>query len=132
MTVLDYGKGISVDILEVQKDTVEIEYEDESAESINFVSEVKLKVIHKNKEYYVNCYSLDVTEDGDSYVVRVYDSTDGMDITDINWLNEHEISYTDVDSTGSMYDNGLQLEDTEVEEAIMEVLFGEKPLIVAF
>ena len=55
-----------------------------------------------------------------------------MDITDINWLNEHEISYTDVDSSGNMYDNGLQLEDTEVEEAIMEVLFGEKPLVTPF
>lgn len=132
MTVLNYGKEISIDILEVQKDTVEIEYEDESVENINFVSEVKLKVTHKGKEYYVNCYTLDVAEDGDSYVVRVYDSIDGMDITDINWLNKHEISYTDVDSGGNMYDNGLQLEDTEVEEAIMEVLFGEKPLIVAF
>ena len=132
MTVLNYDKEISIDILEVQKDTVEIEYEDESAESINFVSEVKLKVTHKGKEYYVNCYTLDVTEDGDSYVVRVYDSTDGMDITDINWLNEHEISYTDVDSSGSMYDNGLQLEDEVVEEAIMEALFGEDGIIIPF
>lgn len=132
MAVLDYGKGISIDILKVQKDTVEIEYEDESTERINFVSEVKLKVTHKDKEYYVDCYALDVVEVGDSYVIRVYDTTDGMNFADINWSNEHEISWSDVDSGGNMYDNGLQLEDTEVEEAIMEVLFGEKPLIVAF
>lgn len=132
MTVLNYGKGISIDILEVQKDTVEIEYEDESTERINFVSEVKLKVTHKDKEYYVDCYTLDVVEDGDSYVIRVYDTTDGMNFADINWSNEHEISWSDVDSSGSMYDNGLQLEDTEVEEAIMEVLFGKDGIIIPF
>lgn len=121
-----------VKVLEVQEDNTKIEYEDGSVENIEYVSEVKLEVTHNDKKYYVNCYALDVTEDGDSYVIRVYDSTDGMDITDINWLNHHEISYTDVDSTGSMYDNGLRLEDEDVEEAIMDVLFGDNPLIIPF
>jgi hypothetical protein len=132
MTTIDYNKEIAIDILEVQKENEKIEYDDGSAENIEYIGEVKLKVTHKDKEYYVNCYTLDVTEDGDSYVIRVYDSTEGMDITDINWLNEHEISWLDVDSTGSMYDNGLQLEDEEVEQTIMDVLFGDKGIIIPF
>lgn len=132
MTVLDYGKEISIDILEVREDNEKIEYDDGSVENIEYIGEVKLKVTHKDKEYYVDCYTLDVVEDGDSYVIRVYDTTDGMNFADINWSNEHEISWSDVDSTGSMYDNGLQLEDTEVEEAIMEVLFGDKGIIIPF
>ena len=126
------NKEIAINILEVRKDNEKIEYDDGSAENIEYIGEVKLKVTHKDKEYYVNCYSLDVTEDGDSYVIRVYDSVDGMDITDINWLNEHEISWSDVDSSGSVYDNGLQLEDTKVEEAIMETLFGKNGIIIPF
>lgn len=125
----DYAE---VEVLEVQEENEKIEYDDGSVENIEYIGEVKLKVTHKDKEYYVNCYTLDVTEDGDSYVVRVYDSTEGMDITDINWLNKHEISWIDTDSTGSLYEGGLQLEDEVVEQAIMDVLFGDKGIIIQF
>lgn len=122
---------VKIKILEVHKGTAKIEYDDGSAETIKFIDAAKFKVTHKDKEYYVDCYCLDATE-SDSYVVRVYDSTDGMDITDINWLNEHEISFTDADSSGTVYDNGLQLEDEDVEKTIMDVLFGDNPLIIPF
>lgn len=125
-----YNKNnVTVDVTEIVNGKVHTEKED-----IVITEETKLIITHDNSRYYVNCYYTGDHEEGsDSYVIRVYNSTDGMDITNINWLNKHEISWSDVDSSGSCYDRGLGLKDTEVEEAIMEVLFGgDKPVIVAF
>ena len=122
------SKEIVVDVLEKHQETVE--FEDSTVE---IVDEVKLKVITKNNTYFVNCYYAgDYTDDNrDSYVVRVYNGVP-TNKNDINWFDEHEISLTDVDSHGWVYDSGLQLEDKDVDKAIMDILFGEKPLIKAF
>ena len=130
MTIIDYNKEIAIDILEIQKDNAEIEYDDGSAENIEYIGEVKLKVTHKDKEYYVNCYTLDVTEDGDSYVIRVYNNEKGF--TDYSLQDKYQIDMIDTDSTGSLYEGGLQLEDEVVEQEIMDVLFGDKGIIIQF
>ena len=77
----------------------------------------------------MECYALDV-EDSDSYVIRVYDNEKGF--TSNSFEYKHEIAMSDVDSTGSIYDNGLQLEDKVVEQAIMDVLFGDKGIVIPF
>jgi hypothetical protein len=125
-----YNKNnVTIDVTEIKNGKVVTEKYEQV-----ITAETKLIVTHNNNKYYVNCYYTgDYEEGSDSYVIRVYNSTDGMDITNINWLNKHEISWSDVDSSGNCYDNGLRLEDNKVEEAIMEVLFaGDKPIIVAF
>ena len=128
MTTINYNKEITIDVLSIQKDTVKLEYEDESAESIEFVAEVQLKVSHNNTEYYVECYCLDV-EESDNYVIRVYDDKRGINSN----TDKYQITMSDVDSSGTIYDEGLQLEDKDVEKAIMKVLFtGDKPLVTPF
>lgn len=124
MTIIDYNKEIAIDILEISHITVELE---EGTEEVT--DEVKFKVCTKEKPYYVECYALDV-EESDSYVIRVYDNERGLGNSLLS--GDCQIAVSDVDSTGSMYDNGLQLEDKEVEEAIMETLFGKDGIIVPF
>lgn len=125
MTIIDYNKEIAIDILEISPTTVELEEDTKEV-----TDEVKFKVCTKEKSYYVKCYALDV-EESDSYVIRVYDNEKGF--TSNSFEYEHEIAMSDVDSTGNMYDDGLRLENKEVEQAIMDVLFaGDKPLIIPF
>lgn len=123
MTIIDYNKEIAIDILEISHTTVELE---EGTKEVT--DEVKLKVCTKEKPYYVECYALDV-EESDSYVIRVYDNEKGF--TSNSFEYEHEIAMSDVDSHGGVYDD-LRLEDKEVEQAIMDVLFGDKGIIIPF
>ena len=125
MAIIDYNKEIAINVLEKSYSTVELE-----EDIVKVVDDVKLEVITKNKPYYVECYALDV-EESDSYVIRVYDNEKGLGNSLL--YGDCQIAVTDVDSSGNMYDNGLQLEDKAVEQAIMEVLFtGNKPLIIPF
>lgn len=124
MTIIDYNKEIAIDILEISHITVELEEDTEEV-----TDEVKFKVCTKEKPYYVECYALDV-EESDSYVIRVYDNEKGFTSNSI--ADKYQIAMSDVDSSGSIYDNGLQLEDEVVEQAIMDVLFGDKGIIIPF
>lgn len=125
MTIIDYNKEIAIEVLEVSHRIVELE---EGTEEIT--DEVKFKVCTKEKPYYVECYYTG-DEESDSYVIRVYDNEKGLGNSLL--YGNHQIAVADVDSSGNMYDNGLQLEDEAVEQAIMEILFtGDKPLVIPF
>ena len=125
MTIIDYNKEIAIDILEISHITVELE---EGTEEVT--DEVKFKVCTKEKPYYVECYYTG-GEESDSYVIRVYDNEKGLGNSLL--YGNYQIAVADVDSSGNMYDSGLELEDEAVEQAIMDVLFaGDKPLIIPF
>ena len=125
MTIIDYNKEIAIDVLEVSHRIVELE-----EDTVEMTDEVQFKVCTKEKPYYVECYYTG-GEESDSYVIRVYDNEKGLGNSLL--YGNHQIAVADVDSSGSIYDDGLQLEDKVVEQAIMDVLFaGDKPLIIPF
>ena len=124
-----YNKNnVTVDVTEIVNGKVQTEEWEQV-----ITEEAKLVVTHNNDKYYVNCYYTgDHDEGSDTYAIRVYDNEAGYN--DFSSRDEHEIADMYLFSDGSsVADEGLRLEDTEVEEAIMEVLFGgDKPVIVAF
>lgn len=122
MCIIDYGKEIAINILEKTYNTVELDEED-----VEIVDNVQMQVISKDTQYWVECY---YTGDHDSYVIRVYDDERGLGNSLLS--GDCQIAVSDVDSSGSCYDRGLGLKDTEVEEAIMETLFGEDGIIIPF
>ena len=63
MAIIDYNKEIAIDILEKSYTTVELE-----DETVKVTNEIKLKVCSKENTYYVECYALDVEEEGDSWL----------------------------------------------------------------
>lgn len=90
---------------------------------IRVVEEVELQVEKNQREYKVVCYHTGIIDDennSDSYVIRVY-------------CLGKEIGMTDVDSNGNSYDEGLRLDDEELELAIMDTLFNQvQPIIEPF
>ena len=124
-----YNKNnVTVDVTEIKNGKVQTE----EWEAV-ITDHVKMEVKHKGNTYYVECYFTgDYDEGSDTYAIRVYDNEAGYN--DFSSRDEHEIADMYLFSDGSsVADEGLRLKDTEVEEAIMEVLFaGDKPLIVAF
>lgn len=123
-----YNKNnVIIDVLQIINGKVHTEKED-----IVITDSVQMEVKHNNNTYYTECYYTGDNEEGsDSYVIRVYDDERGLGNSLLS--GDCQIAVSDVDSSGNCYDRGLGLKDTEVEEAIMEVLFGgDKPVIVAF
>ena len=122
MCIIDYGKEIAINILEKTNSTVELEEED-----VEIVDNVQMQVISKDTQYWVECY---YTGDHDSYVIRVYDNERGLGNSLLS--GDCQIAVSDVDSCGGIYDRGLELEDKQVEQAIMETLFGKDGIIIPF
>lgn len=89
-------------------------------ELVRVTDTVKLEVSKYEKHYTVECYRTGDVNLQDSYVVKVY-------------FKGEEIGTTDVDSEGGSYDNGLSLEDEEIENAIMDILFNDiQPIVEPF
>lgn len=124
MCIKDYGKKIAINILEKTYDTVELDEED-----VEIVDNIQMQVTDNDnmQTYWVECY---FTGDHDSYVIRVYDNERGLGNSLLS--GDCQIAVSDVDSCGGIYDRGLELEDTEVEEAIMDTLFGKDGIIIPF
>ena len=96
---------------------------------IPITKEVQMKVINGDKIYWVECYYLgdpDCDYNSDTYTIRVYNNYEGLkNSTD----NKYEIAGMCIYSDGSsICDEGLYLEDTKVEDAIMSILFGNPEL----
>ena len=121
-----YNKNnVTVDVLKI------VNGKAPNNENIVITDTVHMEVKHGNNTYYVECYHTGDEVTSDSYVIRVYDDERGLGNS--LFSGDCQIAVSDVDSSGSCYDRGLELKDTKVEEAIMEVLFGGKsPVIVAF
>ena len=126
MCIIDYGKEIAINILEKTYNTVELDDED-----VKIIDNVEMQVISKDTQYWVTCYYVgDYTSDSsDTYSIRVYDNYESLKST----LSEDEIADMYLFSDGSsIADEGLRLEDKQVEEAIMKVLFGKDGIIIPF
>lgn len=123
MTIIDYNKEVAINILEKTYNTVELEEED-----VKIIDNVEMQVISKDTQYWVECY---YTGDHDIYVLRIYNRNNSKDT---NITDEGLLSVTDLDSCGNVnYVTLYEDIDTEVEQAIMDVLFaGDKPLIIPF
>lgn len=126
MCIIDYGKEIAINILEKTYSTVELDEED-----VKIIDNVEMQVISKDTQYWVTCYYVgDYTSDSsDTYSIRVYDNYKSLKST----LSEDEIADMYLFSDGSsIADEGLRLEDEQVEQAIMETLFGKDGIIIPF
>ena len=126
MCIIDYGKEIAINILEKTYSTVELDEED-----VKIIDNVEMQVISKDTQYWVTCYYVgDYTSDSsDTYSIRVYNNYANLKSTS----REGEIADMYLFSDGSsVADEGLRLEDTEVEQAIMETLFGKDGIIIPF
>lgn len=124
MYKIDFNRNIVINILEKTNSTVELE-----EDTVEITDNVQMQVTDNNnmQTYWVECY---YTGDHDSYVIRVYDNERGLGNSLLS--GDCQIAVSDVDSCGGIYDRGLELEDKQVEQAIMETLFGKDGIIIPF